>query len=89
MNNKLAEIQIRSNQLIKIDNKITAPQFLIPSSAHFLLSTNNKLQMNFDSRFVRKPALRTESEVLIKSVVVITIITPRKDKVVHSFNLKE
>jgi hypothetical protein len=46
--------------------------------------------MNFDSRFVRKPAPRTESEVLIKSVVVITsIITPRKDKVVHSFNFEE
>jgi hypothetical protein len=56
INNKLAEIQIRSNQLIKIDNKKSlrpiSNTFLRPI---FLLSTNNT-QMNFDSRFVRKPA---------------------------------
>jgi hypothetical protein len=45
---------------------------------------NSRLQMDLESRFVIKPAPRTDKEVLIKSAAVIRrIMIPIKTKIVH------
>jgi hypothetical protein len=45
---------------------------------------NSRLQMDLESRFVIKPAPRTDKEVLIKSAAVIRrIMIPIKNKIVH------
>jgi hypothetical protein len=70
-----------SNQLIKIETNITAPisnTFLRPI---LLLMDNSRLQMDLESRFVIKPAPRTDKEVLIKSAAVIRrIMIPIKNR---------
>jgi hypothetical protein len=55
-----------SNQLIKIETNIIPPisNTLRPI---LLLMDNSRLQMDLESRFVIKPAPRTDKEVLIKS----------------------
>jgi hypothetical protein len=58
-----------SNQLIKIETNITAPP--ISNTAYSFLLDNSRLQMDLESRFVIKPAPRTDKEVLIKSAAVI------------------
>jgi hypothetical protein len=81
INNRLAEIQISSSQLIRIETNMTAP----PISSTFLrpirlLSDNSRLQIDLESLFVIKPAPRTDKEVLIKSAAVTRrIIIPIKN----------
>lgn len=79
INIRLAEVHINSNQLMRIATRIKAPPiskgFLAPV---FLWIANSTVQMVLDSRFVMKPAPRTDNEVLIKSVAVMRrSVTPR------------
>jgi hypothetical protein len=48
-----------------------------------LLMDNSRLQMDLESRFVIKPAPRTDKEVLIKSAVIRRIMIPIKKQKVH------
>jgi hypothetical protein len=78
INNRLAESQMSSNQLIKIETNITAPPISNTFLRPILLLMDNRLQMDLESRFVIKPAPRTDKEVLIKSAVIRRIMIPIK-----------